>query len=139
MDVTVIHNNAYCTVEFEKFISLMSITWHDQCQELMIEELLSQAKEVAHLSYLYKPTLSISDIRCLPVIDPESQAWLDENLTPIYVSNGLKKSAMVIRAEDFSVENLSFEQLMAEKEVSNSINYCFFNDIESARTWVLQK
>jgi len=134
-----VYESAFCRVDFEEAHRLMTILWNENCQEILIDELLPKAEEIAGLSYLYTPTISISDMRFVPVIDPESQAWLDKNLTPIYVSNGLRKSAMIIKPEDFSLENLSFEQLMEDTEIAGEIRYRFFKRMEDARAWVLQK
>lgn len=137
MDKITIYDNAFCKVEFVEAHDLMIESWQEQCQDMLANELLSQAKEIAMLSYLHKPQYSILDMRFLPVIDPASQAWLDENLKPIYIENGLKKSAIVIKGEEALLEALSAEQMMSEGDTANNIEHRFFSNITEAQAWIL--
>jgi len=134
-----VKENKYFKAFLEKEHKLITVKWLPSTEDLDEEEGREYALLTAELSKEYQPRLWIADNRdFLLVIDPDTQKWADKEITPVYQENGLEKLAMLIKEvpqEEFSLENLSLEQLAEENTQAWELR--FFNDEPEAREWLL--
>jgi len=134
-----VKENKYFKAFLEKEHKLITVKWLPSTEDLDEEEGREQATLTAELSKEYQPRFWISDNRdFLLVIDPDTQKWADQELTPVYQANGLEKMVIIVKEvpkEEFSLENLSLEQLAEENTQPWEIQ--FFTDEPEAREWLL--
>lgn len=69
-------------------------------------------------------------------ISPETQRWINENIFPVFVHKGARYGAFVVSKDLFT--NISVKQTLEEDEATPFV-IRYFEDIETASTWLYQK
>ena len=118
------------TLGFNKETNAIELIWKSIHDETTYKHMFTKGIE-----YLkeYKATCWLSDIRKEGVVSPTNSKWLQQEVIPEAMKNGLKKIAVVMDADIFKkfyVQNI-------EKSVENKQNQMmkYFDSVELANAW----
>lgn len=129
--------NEFVSVECFTETSLFKEIFTEKTENMTIEQGKQFWLELASLVKKYKPKRMYIDARNFRfVIVPELQVWMDENLSKVYVKNGLKRMVIVESSEIFT--QVSMEQTLNETNSQNGFETQYFDDAEEAQKWVLE-
>ncbi|RNI29184.1 hypothetical protein [Rufibacter latericius] len=83
--------------------------------------------------------LWLTDAQKIKVMLPENQAWLKQNMAPLFTSFQLRKFAIVMAPECFVMTNPNkvYEKPASEKEAPSAWNIKVHFDKEAALEWLL--
>lgn len=110
--------------------------WTSLPNDDAIDMLYKQAMlEYLELAIKYKPQRLILDSRQSKyAVVPELQEWTAKHISS-YTQKFIKKIAIIHAADIFA--QVSTEQLMTEKGIVEHYETNYFEDMESARKWIL--
>jgi len=121
--------NEYALIQFDEETKTLELIWKKTVTREVYRTIFLET-----LDLLIKQGSRnfISDIRKEGVIGPENTKWLQENIIPKALKNGLEKIAIIMDSDvfkEFYTENI-------KKAVAGSAMINLFDSKESAYNWI---
>ena len=131
-----LYKDKYRTVTFERDTKILHQVWHNATEDMNVDEYkeasvsIAQAVKDNGASYILN-----NAIESLFVVTPEIQDWINKNIVPKLLQNGLQKYAILLPSELFS--QVSVEQIVDDSATTTQNKISYFDDEAKARKWLL--
>ncbi|WP_027000431.1 STAS/SEC14 domain-containing protein [Eisenibacter elegans] len=133
----IVFENSFIFLDYDEEQSLVMFVYKPETTAHMTDEQFQEnMRQYADIVEQNKPTRLIVDNRELRyTIIPEMQDWVSQEIAPR--TTALKKLAFIVSKDLFA--QVSMEQMMEEKAVSEVYNVRYFDSFDEAKIWVFAK
>ncbi|MCU0443749.1 MAG: hypothetical protein MUE85_02450 [Microscillaceae bacterium] len=122
---------------FDDDSSLLEHIWQNTQYLMLVNEFKADLLAYVHSVETYQPKRVLVDASLINfTIMPDLQEWVDNNISK-KVNKIAQKIAFVLPPDFFT--QVALEQTVNEPEGSSFEAYKFFEDVDLARSWLLQK
>lgn len=122
--------NDYIRITYRKELNAVMAVWKRQPGSKEYREGFTQNY---HAVVKYKPVNYFSDVSNQGLIKPEDRAWMEQELMPKVVAEGLQNVAVVLQPDVFKEYYL---ERIKEAWEKGSLRMNYFDSIEKAERWL---
>lgn len=127
--------NRFCTYYYDKETNFLIQLWTNENEQMEEEDYKNEMLNYLHFVQKYSVPIALIDLKQFNfTIAPQLQIWVDTNIA-VYANKIVGKIAFVF-PQDLMVE-LSVDQVMTEKEGKNYKALNYFDNVKSAKDWLL--
>ena len=125
------YDSNFATLNFIKKTKTLEIIWKDY--DLKSEDYRFILQKALALIIEYNAKSWISDLTLQKPISEEDSKWVEANIIPIAIKNGISKAAFVVSANHFKK---LYSNNLAKNISSAGFVFEYFNSREEALKWI---
>ena len=132
MAINIVHEDEYAKAYFDTDLKAGIIIWKDkkiksENYRLPLNVMIDYSAKYGGFEFY------VSDTRLQSVISPEDRKWFEKELIPQAITNGVKRSAVIISGNVFKKHYLN---MIIKASGKFAIDIKVFSDYDKAINWV---
>ena len=123
------------SVEFDSATNLMVHRWSEKTASMSFQTFKEEMLQIKEAVKNHKPASIMVQAQKMGFItSPEVQEWIDSEISPSFLENGVTKFAYIMPTDIF--QQVAIEQMMDEKN-SKNFGTRFFDNEEEGYKWLV--